>query len=152
MSFINTASSYQPFPPTAGHSGTVADDVAYARLVDDSGAGAPIWESTALNAGSILVPYIGVATANEGVYIDSFVITLTDAQITGASMPLRLEVFLYDSPVSGTFPALDPGAPDPELYSYYSGSGDNNTGWYSLINIGTNEVKNSNLSIILPIL
>lgn len=153
VSFLNTATMNQTLPPVLPitvHPGPVGDDVAYARLVDNSGAGATIWESAAIDAGTALLPYVGTTTSNDGVYIDSFVINLTDAQITGATMPLRLEVFLYDDPVAVGFPALDPGL-DALRYSYFNANGEGNPQWYSLIYIGVGEVKTSNLFATLPI-
>lgn len=136
------------FPP-AGHSGTVDDDVAYARLVDNSGSGAALWESAAMAAGTVLSGLASGITTDEGAYIDSFTISLTDAQVSGATMPLRLEVYLYDAPVAAGFPALDPSA-DAGLYSYYNLNGEGNRQWYSLINIQAHEVKSSNLFATLP--
>jgi hypothetical protein len=152
VTYLNKASTYQEFPPVppdGTHSGLVDDDVAYVRLVDDSGAGATIWESAALDAGSVLLPFVGTATSDDGVYIDSCVITLTDAQITGATMPLRLEAFLYDAPLTGAFPVLNP-AGDAGRYSEYDAAGEGNPQWYSLIDINVHEVKTSDLFATLP--
>lgn len=149
VSYLNTATMNRPFPP-AGHSGTVVDDVAYARLVDDSGTGSTIWESAAFDAGTVLTALTSGLTTDDGAYINSFVITLTDAQITGATLPLRLEVFLYDVPVIGTFPILDPGT-DLDLYSYFDATGEGDPQWFSLINIQAHDVKRSNLYATVPI-
>ncbi|RKX87310.1 MAG: hypothetical protein DRP70_08715, partial [Spirochaetes bacterium] len=136
------------FPP-AGHSGNLNDDVAYVRLLDNDGAGVTVWESTAIPAGAIISPLSGIATSKEGVFIDSFVITLTDAQITALAMPLRFEAFLYDAPVVTAFPALAPGV-DADRYSYYSAAWKGDQGWFESFNILAHEVKTSNLSVTMP--
>ena len=136
---------YHDFPP-AGHSGNLSADVAYVRLLDNDGAGVTVWESTAIPAGAIISPLSGIATSKEGVFIDSFVITLTDAQITALTMPLRFEAFLYDVPTT----PLNPGADAPNRYSYYSAAWEGDPGWFYSFNILVHEVKTAHLFITIP--
>jgi hypothetical protein len=147
VSFLNPEGQYRDFPPT-GHSGNLSDDVLYLRLLDNNGAGSTIWESDAIPAGVALSPFDREPTSEEGAYIASFVITLDDAQLSGLSMPLMLEAFLYDAPVSGTFPVLNPGS-DAGRYSYYSSSWEQ-YGWFERISLRAGEVKTGRLSIIMP--
>jgi len=148
VSFLNPEGQYRNFPPT-GHSGDLSDDVVYIRLLDDNGAGSTIWESSAIPAGDVLSPFSdGSPTTGEGAYIDSFVISLSDAQVAGLTMPLMLEAFLYDTPVSSPFPALDP-VNDAGLYSYYSSTWEE-YGWFERVSLRANEVKTVRLTILMP--
>ncbi len=139
---------YHDFPP-AGHSGNLNDDVAYVRLLDNDGAGVTVWESSAIPAGTVITPFSGTPTSDEGEYIGSFVITLTDTQMAGLTMPLRIEAFLYDAPTAAAFPALAPGG-DVDRYSYYSAAWEGDPEWFESFNILAHEVKTSNLSITMP--
>ena len=143
MSFLNN--QHREFPP-AIHPGTVDGDVCYVRLVDNNGAGpAILWQSPAYP-----VTFLGDYTYDslnqnpttaEGVYIESFVITLTDAQIAAATMPLRLETYLYDTAVG----VVDPVTDFPTRYSYYNLAGDGDPGWRMSITIRANEIKTAHL-------
>ena len=148
VSFLNSTSNYRPFLP-AGHSGIISDDVAYVRIVDNGGAGVTIWESPAYSAGAILSPYIGNPTLDTGVYIKSFVITLTDAELAGAAMPLRIESFLYDAAVIAPFPALNP-AVDVGRYSTFDAIGNGDPGWRIQLTILPNEIKTVHLDTRVP--
>jgi len=151
VSFLNPANRYQTFPPVLPfHSGNLNDDVAYVRLRDNDGAGTVVWESSAKSAGNTLTPFAGSPTTTEGVYIASFIITLSDSQVAGLTMPLRLEAFLYDAPVVAAFPALNPGV-DGDRYSYYSATWEGDPGWFYSFPIRVNEVKHASLSITIPI-
>ncbi len=125
------------------------DDVAYIRLLDNDGGGPTIWESAAIPAGSVISPFVGTGTSDEGEYINSFIITLTDAQIAGLTMPLRLEAFLYDAPIIAAFPALNPVV-DADRYSYYDPAWEGDPGWYHAFSIQVNEVRISHLLITIP--
>ena len=142
VSFLNPAGQYRPFPP-AGHSGTLSDDVAYVRLLDNDGAGVTVWESSEISAGTVIS---GTPTSDEGEYINSFVITLTDAQMDALTMPLRFEAFLYDVPTT----PLNPGADAPNRYSYYSAVWEGDPGWFYSFNILVHEVKTAHLFITIP--
>ena len=148
VSFMNPASSYRTFPP-AGHSGNLSDDVAYIRLLDDDGAGDVIWESSAIPAGEALSPYAGKPTPDEGVYIGNYVINFTDAEVAALSMPLRLEAFLYDAPVTGNFPALNP-ATDTGRYTCYDANWEGDSRWFYSVSFQASEVKTASLIVTLP--
>lgn len=136
------------FPP-AIHPGTVDGDVCYVRLVDNDGAGPTIlWQSPAYPMTFLGTytydpadPLNQTPTTADGVYIESFVITLTEAQIAAATMPLRLEAYMYDTAVG----VVDPVADAPNRYSYYNLAGDGEPGWRISITIGANEIKTVHL-------
>lgn len=133
VSFLNPSTNARTFPP-AGHSGALDDDVCYARLVDTDGTGTVIWESEAYPV-TFLDSYVydpddsnnQNTTPDDGVHIKTFVITLTDTQLAAATMPLRLEGYLYDAAVAAP---IDPST-DTEMYSYYDLNGDGDPGWHT---------------------
>jgi|GEM_PF-3665114 len=145
VSFRNPAGQYRAFPP-AGYVGPMNDDVAYVRLLDNDGAGVTVWESSAIPAGTVITPFSGTHTSDEGEYINSFVITLTDAQMAALTMPLRFEAFLYDVPTT----PLNPLADAPNRYSYYSTAWEGDPGWFYSFNILENEIKTAHLFITIP--
>lgn len=145
VSFLNPVETYRTFPP-AGHSGTVNDDVAYVRIIDNDGAGVLIWESPAYPAGNTLTGYTGTATPEFGVHLQSFTIELSSGQLATATMPMRIEAFLYDQSVAAP---IDPVTPDAELYTPYAAAGDGVRGWYTSFSIAPNEIKSIHLSIPL---
>ncbi|MDT8298428.1 MAG: hypothetical protein RQ801_09030, partial [Spirochaetaceae bacterium] len=137
--------TYRTFPPTV-HSGTVNDDAAYLRIMDNDGAGTLIWESPAYPVGSTLAGYVGTATPESGVHLQSFAIELSSGQLASATMPMRIEAFLYDQSVAAP---IDPVTPDAELYTPYNAAGEGVIRWYASFSIAPNEIKNIHLSIPL---
>jgi hypothetical protein len=129
------------FPPVVPWDFT--DDVWYARLVDNNGTGAVLWESEAYSASELesftYNSSLGAdnPTLDTGYYLGSFVITLTDAQVNAATMDLSLEAYLFESPI--TTPLLDPA--DPLIYSTIT----DDSGWRISFPIKTGEVKNFQL-------
>jgi hypothetical protein len=138
------------FPPDDIALWDFTDDVWYARLVDNNGTGTVLWESEAYSASNLasfiyrnpLYPGEMNTTLDTGYYLGSFVITLTDAQVNTATMPLRLETYLYDSAVV----VVDPVADAPNRYSYYNLSGDGDPGWRISMTIRANETKTAYLN------
>ena len=122
------------FPPAAAPNiGT--DDVLYIRLVDNDGAGAVLLTNEANPA---LIPDLAsdVPTPQQGVFLDTFLFTVSDAVIDAATMPLRLEAYLYDDPAAG---AVDPGT-DAERYTYFADPATGGT-WYVRLNLQKGEIK-----------
>jgi hypothetical protein len=133
------------FPPDELALWDFTDDVWYARLVDNNGAGAVLWESEAYPAsdlasfiyGNPLYPGEMNTTLDTGYYLDSFVITLTDSQVNAAIMDLRLEAYLFESPIT---PPLNPA--DPLRYSTITDDSE----WQISFTIKPGEVKNFQLA------
>ena len=150
VSFLNNPP--RTFPP-AIHPGTVDGDVCYIQLVDNDGAGPGIlWQSPAFPMTFLSnYTYDPAAPANQnptttdGVYIESFIITLTEAQLAAATMPVRFEAYMYDTTVGVLNPALD-----AERYSYYNLAGEGDPGWRTSIIISSNEIKTVNLFTTVP--
>ncbi len=152
VSFLNNPG--REFPP-ANHpnygSADLSDEVCYVRLVDDDGAGSVIWESEAYPV-TFLDDYIydpddinnQTPTPDEGVFIESFVISLTDAQLSGAIQPLRLEAYLYDDEVTSP---IDP-ATDTQQYSYTAENPD--TFWYRTFTVTESSTVRASLYITVP--
>jgi len=135
VSFLNYPQ--RTFPP-AGYAGAITPNVAYVRLMDADGAGAALWQSPAYPVGAL----VNSATSDEGEFLDSFVITLSDAQISAATMPLRLEAFLFGQEAVG---ALNPASVD--RYSTYDAGAGEDIGWYYSFTIGSGEIKVADLSV-----
>ena len=143
--FLNYGSSAREFPPT-GHSGDLSDDVLYVRLVDDTGGGAEVWSSGAVEVGEILAEYVydpdtqETPTGDSGVFLHHFVIELTDDEIDAAVMPMRLEAYLYDQPTLS-----NPGS-DGDIYTPYL-IGTTIGSWCASITIAANEIKSATLTV-----
>ena len=144
VSFLNYPG--RTFPPAAHPTpGTLTDDVCYVRLTDNDGAGAVLWESPAYPV-RFLDDYIYPpnATTENGVHIGSFVISLTNAELAAATMPLRLEAYLYDVEVAAP---INPAA-NTEDYSYEGTEGD--PGWHKSLTVAANTTNRTELFVTVP--
>jgi hypothetical protein len=81
-------------------------------------------------------------TLETGWYLDSFIVTLSDAQLAAAVMPLRLEAFLFESPVASP---LNPA--DLLRYSYYDAAGLGDPGWRVSFNLSPGESRTFPLAL-----
>lgn len=124
----------RPFPPLAiPNAGT--DDVLYIRLMDNDGAGAVLLTNEAIPT---LVASLPATTTQDGVFIDTFLFAISNTIIDSATMPLRLEAYLYDVPVAAP---IDP-ATDAELYSVYVDPATSSAArYFAQINIQKGDIK-----------
>lgn len=152
VSFRNQAP--RRFPPTKvpAHSGICTDDVFYVRLSDSGGWAADI--DSVPKSASILASYEydpdninpQNPTSPDGVYLGSVTFILTDAELASATMPLRLEAYLYDGP---TGVAANPST-DADLYSFYTAGTEGDQGWNTTMTITGRTIKNTSLQLTVP--
>jgi len=150
VDFLNDESLQRNMQPT-GHSGDIAGDVLYIRIIDNDGSGNPVWESSPINVSAILQNYeydkdnpdSSKLTGSEGVFLTKQIITLNDSTLSASQQPLQIQALLYDSEITAP---TDPAA-DTERYSVYITDETGPDNWFSSFTIGTNEVTTQNLTV-----